>query len=369
MASRAITTCVSTLLAIGLVSAANADSANGASDVVAVGPVEIVEASNVTVLGRSYRVEDTSALETGQKVTVHGTLLPDGSVTNAWAEPMGTYVAGADRVFETGVVTSVNESFGRLSIGDSEIDYTAALSEPGVAVPEKGDLVAVTGTQPELGGVVLGTSTRAGAAAAVMNVPGSGMAGVAGIVGSNRATAGIVGSNRATAGIVGSNQSTAGIVGSNRATAGIVGSNRATAGIVGSNQLTAGIVGSNQATAGIVGSNQLTAGIVGSNQATAGIVGSNQSSAGIVGSNQATAGIVGSNQLTAGIVGSNQATAGIVGSNQSSAGIVGSNRATAGIVGSNQASAGIVGSNRATAGIVGSNRATAGIVGSNRATE
>ena len=218
--SKAIRHCVSSLLAIGLVSAANAESANGASDVVAsdvvaVGPVEAVEASSVTVLGRSYHVDDTSGLETGAKVAVHGTLLPDGSVKNAWAESMGTYVAGADRVFETGVVTSVNESFGRLSIGESEIDYTAALSEPGAAVPGKGDLVAVTGIQPEIGGVVLGTTTQAGATGAGMAVAGSGMAGMAGITGSNARTAGITGSNRATAGITGSNARTVGITGSN----------------------------------------------------------------------------------------------------------------------------------------------------------
>ena len=251
--SRVIRHCVSSLLVMGLMSAANAESANGAADVVAVGPLENVEATSVTVLGRSFHVDDTTGLEMGGKVAVHGTLQPDGSVTNAWAEPMGAYVAGSDGVFETGVVTSVNEVFGRLSIGDSEIDYTAALSEPGAAAPGKGDLVAVTGIQPEMGGVVLGTTTRGGTAEAGMAVLGGGLAGLAGITGSNRATAGITGSNRATAGITGSNRATAGITGSNRATAGITGSNRATAGITGSNASTAGITGSNRATAGITG--------------------------------------------------------------------------------------------------------------------
>src|ERR1700681_4069400 len=123
--------CVASLLAVGLLSAAHAESENTVADVVAVGPVEFVEANSVTVLGRAYHVDDTVALETGDKVAVHGDLQPDGSVSNAWAEPMGTYVAGSDRVFETGVVTSVNETFGRLSIGESKVDYTAALSEPG----------------------------------------------------------------------------------------------------------------------------------------------------------------------------------------------------------------------------------------------
>src|ERR1700722_2858332 len=286
---------VSSVLMLGLVSAANAGSGADAADVVAVGPVELVEASGVTVLGRSYHVADTTSLETGEKVAVHGTLQPDGSVVNAWAEPMGTYVAGADRVFETGVVTSVNETVGRLSIGDSEIDYTAALSEPGADVPGKGDLVAVTGIQPELGGVVLGTTTRAGTAELGGTMVVGGMAGVAGITGSNARTVGITGSNAKTVGITGSNAKTVGITGSNAKTVGITGSNLATAGITGSNAATAGITGSNAATAGITGSNLATAGITGSNAATAGITGSNAATAGITGSNVYTQGITGSN--------------------------------------------------------------------------
>jgi hypothetical protein len=245
--STAIRHCVSSLLIVGLVSAANADSSNAAADVVAVGPVELVETSSVTVLGRSYHVDDTAGIEAGDKVAIHGSLLPDGSVAYAWAEPLGSYVAGSDRVFETGIVTNVNESSGRLSIGDSEIDYTAALSEQGATVPNKGDMVAVAGIQPETGGVVLGTTTRAGAAAGAMTTPGGGMAGLAGITGSNARTVGITGSNARTAGITGSNAGTAGITGSNARTAGITGSNAGTAGITGSNVHTEGITGSNAA--------------------------------------------------------------------------------------------------------------------------
>jgi hypothetical protein len=259
---------------------------------------------------------DTSALQTGDKVAVHGEMQTDGSVKNAWAESLGSYVAGSDPVYETGVVTKVNETFGRLSIGDSEVDYTAALAEPGAGAPSKGDLVAVLGTQPEVGGVVLGTTTSATPDA--VTIATNGMVRAAGITGSNRSTAGITGSNALTAGITGSNALTAGITGSNRLTAGITGSNRSTAGITGSNALTAGITGSNRLTAGITGSNRSTSGITGSNALTAGITGSNRATAGITGSNRATAGITGSNRATAGITGSNRFTAGITGSNRSS---------------------------------------------------
>ena len=221
--STTIRYCLSTLLAAGFVSAAHAESADAVANVVAVGPLEFVQSNSVTVLGRSYHVDDAAGLATGDKVAVHGDLQTDGSVSNAWAESMGTYVAGSDRVFETGVVTSVNETFGRLSIGESKVDYTAALSEPGSSVPGKGDVISVTGIQPEVGGVVLGTTTRAGTTEVSMAIAGGGMRGLAGITGSNRATAGITGSNH-TAGITGSNH-TAGITGSNRFTLGITGSN------------------------------------------------------------------------------------------------------------------------------------------------
>src|ERR1700691_191699 len=75
-----------------------------AGDVVAVGPLELAEATSVTVLGRSYRVEDTCGLGAGDKVVVHGSLQQDGSVTDVWVESLGAYSAGADQVFETGVV-------------------------------------------------------------------------------------------------------------------------------------------------------------------------------------------------------------------------------------------------------------------------
>jgi hypothetical protein len=234
--------CVSSLLAVGLVSVARAETSasDALADVVAIGPLEFVDTNSVTVLGRLYHVQDTSGLESGQKVAVHGDLQNDGSVSNAWAESIGAYVPGSDHVYETGVVTSVNETFGRLSIGESNVDYTAAMSEDGATVPGKGEIVAVAGIQPEAGGIVLGTTTRAGTQEVTIAI--------AGITGSNRASAGITGSNSVTAGITGSNRTSAGITGSNSVTAGITGSNRTSAGITGSNRVTAGITGSNRST-------------------------------------------------------------------------------------------------------------------------
>jgi hypothetical protein len=242
---------IAALLMVGLGCAANGEVVG---DVVAIGPLDLAEATSVTVLGRSYRIADTTGLVAGDKVAVHGSLQLDGSVTDAWVEALGAYSAGADPVFETGVVTGVNESFGRLSIGDSKVDYTAALSESGANAPAVGEIVAVTGIQPAIGGVILGTTTNAGNSAVQIALAGTGIrAGmaIAGITGTN-AAAGITGTNRVTAGITGTNAA-AGITGTNRVTAGITGTNAA-AGITGTNRATAGITGTNAA-AGITGTN------------------------------------------------------------------------------------------------------------------
>jgi hypothetical protein len=226
------------ILMVGLGCTANGEAAG---DVVAIGPLELVEATSVTVLGHSYRIDDTAGLVTGDKVAVHGSLQPDGSVADAWAESLGAYSAGSDRVFETGVVTGVNESFGRLSIGDSKVDYTAALSEPGSTVPAVGEMVAITGTQPALGGVILGTTTNAGTPDVQVALAGTGIRGgmaVAGITGTSRATAGITGTSSATKGITGTSSATKGITGTSSATKGITGTSRVTAGITGTSAYT-----------------------------------------------------------------------------------------------------------------------------------
>jgi len=268
------------LLVAGLGCAATVDAAD---DIVAIGPLEVAESSNVTVLGRTYRVNDTTGLVEGQRVVVHGSLQPDGSVTDAWAEPIGAYSAGSDPVYEAGVVTEVNETFGRMSIGDSKVDYTAALSEPGSSAPAVGTLVSVTGTQPEIGGVILGTTTNAGNSELQVALAGTGIrAGlaIAGITGTGRqSTAGITGTG--TPGITGTGrQSTAGITGTG--TPGITGTGRqSTAGITGTG--TPGITGTGrEAIAGITGTG--TPGITGTGrQAIAGITGTGNSAPGITG--------------------------------------------------------------------------------------
>jgi len=329
------------LLIAGLGCTANCETTD---DVVAIGPLELVEATSITVLGKSYRVEDTTDLVAGDKVAVHGSLQADGSVTSGWAESLGAYTAGSDPVFEVGVVTAVNETFGQLSIGDSKVDYTAALSEPGAGSPSVGAMVAVAGTQPESGGVILGTTTSAGATelqVAMANVGGRAGIAVAGIAGNSIRAAAMTGARNRTLGITGTNVGSAGITGTNAGTAGITGTNVGSAGITGTNIGTAGITGTNVGAAGITGTNVGSAGITGTNIGTAGITGTNVGSAGITGTNVGAAGITGTNVGSAGITGTNIGSAGITGTNVGSAGITGTNVGTAGITGTNVGTAGI----------------------------
>jgi mucin-19 len=267
---------VAALLIAGLACSANCETTD---DVVAIGPLELVEATSITVLGHSYRIDDTSGLVAGDKVAVHGSLQADGSVTSAWAESLGAYTAGSDPVFETGIVTGVNETFGRLSIGDSKIDYTAALSEPGSASPSVGAMVAVAGIQPESGGVILGTTTSAGATevqVAMANAGSRAGIAVAGITGTSIRVAGITGTSSKTFGITGTSLGTAGITGTSSRTTGITGTSLGTAGITGTSLGTAGITGTSLGTAGITGTSLGTAGITGTSLGTAGITGTSK---------------------------------------------------------------------------------------------
>ena len=212
------------ILASGIFSSAYADSAK---DVVAVGPVDLVQPGSITVMGRQFKIEDTSGISAGDKVAVHGALQADGSASNARADVVGTYVPGADTVYETGVVTKVDTHSGHLSIGDSDVDYTATLAAGSDAIPSVGQLVAIEGTQPTLGGVILGSTTTAGVTAVNVAIAGaSRSASYKGTTGTGRAS--ISGSDSATSSISGSDSATSSISGSDSATASISGSDSAT---------------------------------------------------------------------------------------------------------------------------------------------
>jgi hypothetical protein len=240
--------------------AGSALAAADTKDVVAIGAVELVEATAITVLGRSYNVQDTTGIQSGDKVAIHGTMQPDGSVVNAKVEALGTYNAGSDQIFETGVVTKVDEALGRLSVDGTDIDYTASLSGVAVGAPAVGEVVAVTGIQPTLGGVVIGSTTHADAVAfqlayrglAKVGISGGG-AGTVGISGGGAGTVGISGGGAGTVGISGGGAGTVGISGGGAGTVGISGGGAGTVGISGGGAGTVGISGGGAGTVGISG--------------------------------------------------------------------------------------------------------------------
>ena len=207
----------------------------GVADVIAVGPLELVETQSVTVLGRSYKTEDTSGLSTGAKVAIHGAMQPDGSPINVWVETIGNYVAGSDQIYETGAVSDVNAELGHLTISGSEVDYTNSLADPNAGLPAVGELVSVFGIQPVAGGLILSDSTNAGNEQLRVAYFGGGRA--AAVTGGNLSSAAVTGGNRGAAAVTGGNLGAAAVTGGNRGAASVTGGNIRAAAVTGGNVL------------------------------------------------------------------------------------------------------------------------------------
>ena len=65
-----------------------------------------------------------------------------------------TYVPGATEVFVTGIPSSINYRLGTARIGELTVDYTPSLG--GSRFGGIGAAITVIGTQPALGGTMLG---------------------------------------------------------------------------------------------------------------------------------------------------------------------------------------------------------------------
>ena len=64
------------------------------------------------------------------------------------------YIPGASEVFVTGIPSSINYNLGTAKIGELTVDYTPSLGGEGFG--GIGAAITVIGTQPALGGVMLG---------------------------------------------------------------------------------------------------------------------------------------------------------------------------------------------------------------------
>jgi hypothetical protein len=236
------------------------------SDVIAVGPVSTVSGNGheVTVLGRTFHTRDVVALSSGDYVAIHAELSNDGSISGAWVEYLGTYVAGSNLVYERGVVTEIKPFLGQMSIGASKIDYTPSLYSSTGSGPAIGQLVAVSGVQPVDNSTVLVDSLMGAADVARNAVLSGGGTAVASIQGSGVQSASIQGSGFRSASIQGSGVQSASIQGSGFRSASIQGSGVQSASIQGSGFRSASIQGSGVRSASIQGSGVRSASIQGS---------------------------------------------------------------------------------------------------------
>jgi hypothetical protein len=125
------------------------------------GPIDAIDIREGTfrAVGQtvSFSREDLGALRIGSFVTVYGSLSGAGTV-DASAVDISTdvYVPGATRVFVTGIPSSINYGSGTALIGELEVDYTPSLGGSGFG--GFGAAITVEGTQPALGGTMLGDS-------------------------------------------------------------------------------------------------------------------------------------------------------------------------------------------------------------------
>ena len=103
----------------------------------------------------SFANEGLSSLTVGTYVTVYGSIAGAGAI-DATAVDVSSemYVPGATEVFVTGIPSSVDYAQGSLSIGALNVDYTMSLGGSGFG--GVGAAITVRGTQPALGGTMLG---------------------------------------------------------------------------------------------------------------------------------------------------------------------------------------------------------------------
>ncbi len=91
----------------------------------------------------------------GDFVVVYGSLTGAGQIDATGVDiSADMYVPGASEVMVTGIPSSIDYSTGSMRIGDLNVDYTLSLGGNGFG--EMGAAITVYGTQPALGGTMLG---------------------------------------------------------------------------------------------------------------------------------------------------------------------------------------------------------------------
>jgi hypothetical protein len=122
------------------------------------GPIDSIAMESGTFIAVGQTVAfsgDLTALSVGDFVTVYGTLAGAGRIDATGVELSAEmYVPGATKMFVTGIPSAIDFNKGTALIGGLVIDYTMSLG--GSDFGGFGAAVTVTGTQPALGGTMLG---------------------------------------------------------------------------------------------------------------------------------------------------------------------------------------------------------------------
>ena len=135
------------------------DAIHGSGIELLAGPVQSIDRRNGTFVSIGQTVAlagaDLAALQVGDFVTVNGVLAGAGLInaTEVLVSPE-TYVPGSTEVFVTGIPSSIDLRFGTARIGELTVDYTSSLG--GSRFDGIGAAITVIGTQPALGGAMLG---------------------------------------------------------------------------------------------------------------------------------------------------------------------------------------------------------------------
>ena len=98
---------------------------------------------------------DVDFLQVGDYVAVRGSIVSAGVIHAESVDILGSrYIPGASEVFVTGIPSSIDYNLGTAKIGELTVDYTASMGGDGF--DGIGAAITVIGTQPALGGVMLG---------------------------------------------------------------------------------------------------------------------------------------------------------------------------------------------------------------------
>ena len=133
------------------------------------GPVSTIDSSagTVGILGQTVqllqntRFGESSAneLSVGNLVEVSGLVIDKGKVIATEVRLVAkVYVPGANQVYVSGLVESIDTRTGKISVGGLEVDYTSLLGSQSLDSVQPGDYVQISGTQPSYDGSLLSTN-------------------------------------------------------------------------------------------------------------------------------------------------------------------------------------------------------------------